>query len=72
NRFFGCKPDPDFISRRFNTTERAEIPDALRAGAAERMRPIYEACAERFPEVQGLWARSFAVLSRNQSGTATG
>lgn len=72
NRFFGCKPDPDFISRRFNTTERAEIPDALRAGAAERMRPIYEACAERFPEVQGLWARSFAVLSSDQSGTATG
>ena len=62
NRFFGCKPNPDFIARRFNTTERMEISDSLREQAAERLRPIYVSCAERFPEARRLWAQSFAKL----------
>ncbi|WP_306751796.1 hypothetical protein [Paracoccus actinidiae] len=63
NRFFGCTPDPDFIARRFNSTERgADIPDELRARAAGLLRPIYLSCAERFPEARRLWAHSLASL----------
>ena len=63
NDFVGCEPDPEFLTCRFNTTEHSEtISDGLRARAAGKLRPIYESCAERFPETRGLWARSFADL----------
>lgn len=63
NAFLGCTPDPAFIARRFNTTEReAALAPELRARAARALRGIYDETARRFPQAETLWAASYSAL----------
>ncbi|WP_347100790.1 hypothetical protein [Sagittula stellata] len=56
NAFFGTEPDTTFQQQRFNATRQAApLPPDIRARAAERLAPVYEAVFARWPQMRTHW-----------------